>query len=74
MNTKEEVRRTVEKTHTGVKVSYIEVSNWDYDVNDETGIRDENKKVRYYTKGQVDRNIKALKKVLKEEEGDAKGF
>ncbi len=66
MNTKEEVRRTVEKIYKGVKVSYTEVFYWDYDVNEETGIRDKNKLARFCTKEQVNRNIKALKMALKE--------
>ena len=69
MNTKEEQRRTVEKIHKGIRVSYTELFYWDYEVNEETGTRDKNKLARFYTKKQVTSNHKELKEALKKQEG-----
>jgi DNA-binding XRE family transcriptional regulator len=42
-------------------LTYIERYYLDYEVDEETGIIDREKKVRHYTKEQLNRNLKALK-------------
>ena len=56
-----ELNRKVTKLFNGVNVVYEEVYYLDHDVDDETGIIDKEKLVPYYTKDQVNRNMKALK-------------
>ncbi len=57
----DELRETVEKEFKGLKLSFEEVFYLDYKVNEDTGIVDKNQKVKYYTKDQMNRNLKALK-------------
>jgi DNA-binding XRE family transcriptional regulator len=56
-----ELERSVEKVFKGIKLTYIERYYLDYEVDEETGIIDREKKVRHYTKEQLNRNLKALK-------------
>lgn len=56
-----ELRKTVTKKYKNLELSYEEVYYLDYEVNEDTGMIDKNKKVKHYTKDQVNRNMKALK-------------
>lgn len=56
-----ELRRTATKTFKGVKLSYTEVYYLDYEVNEDTGIINKEKKTRHYSKDQINRNLKSLK-------------
>ncbi len=56
-----ELKETVEKEFKGLKLSFEEVFYLDYKVNEDTGIVDKTKKVKHYTKDQMNRNLKALK-------------
>ncbi|SOD17623.1 transcriptional regulator [Pedobacter xixiisoli] len=57
----DELHEFVYKTHKGLKLQYEEVYYLDYDVDENTGIIDQTKSVKHYTKNQMERNIKALK-------------
>lgn len=57
----DELQDSVEKIFKGIKLEYTEVYYLDYEVNEDTGIINKEKKVKYYTKNQIDRNMKALK-------------
>lgn len=57
----DELQRSVEKVFKGLKISYLESYYLDYEVNEDTGIINREKKVRHYTKEQINRNMKALK-------------
>jgi DNA-binding transcriptional regulator YiaG len=52
---------SIEKTFKGIELEYTEVYYLDYEVNEDTGKINKTKKVKYYTKNQIDRNMKALK-------------
>ncbi len=56
-----ELRRPVKKIFKDIELSYTEVYYLDSEVNEDNGIINKEKKVRHYTKGQVNRNMKALK-------------
>ena len=56
-----ELRETVKKEFYGFELSFEEVYYLDYKVDEDTGIIDKNEKVKYYTKDQMNRNLKALK-------------
>ncbi len=56
-----ELLDSVEKVFKGVKLTYTEAYYLDYEVDEETGDINRNKKVKHYTKNQVNRNLKALK-------------
>lgn len=56
-----ELRRTATKTFKGIKLSYTEVYYLDYEVNEDTGIINKEKKTRHYSKDQINRNLKSLK-------------
>ena len=56
-----ELHSSVEKTFRSLNLSYIEAYYLDYEVNEDTGIINKEKKVKHYTKEQVNRNMKALK-------------
>lgn len=56
-----ELHGIVEKIFKGIKLEYTEVYYLDYEVNEDTGVINKEKKVKYYTKNQIDRNLKALK-------------
>ena len=57
----DELQESVMKIFKGVELSYVEVYYLDYEVNEDTGIINKNKKVKHYTKEQVSLNMKALK-------------
>ena len=56
-----ELYGSVEKLFKGIKLKYTEVYYLDYEVDENTGVINKNKKVKHYTKNQIDRNMKALK-------------
>lgn len=57
----DELQEIVYKKYKGLNLEYIEVFYLDYEVDEDTGLIDKNKTVKYYTKNQSDRNMKALK-------------
>ena len=57
----DELQRSVEKVYKGLKLAYIETFYLDDEVNEDTGLINKEKKVRHYTKEQINRNMKALK-------------
>lgn len=57
----DELYETVEKSYKGLKLSYVETHYLDYEVDEETGMIDKSKRVKHYTKNQMNRNLKALK-------------
>jgi len=57
----EELQETVFKNYKGIELTYTEVYYLDYEVNEDTGIINKEKKVKHYTKNQVNRNLQALK-------------
>jgi DNA-binding transcriptional regulator YiaG len=56
-----ELRETIKKTYKDLELSYDEVYYLDYEVDEDTGMINKNKKVKHYTKDQVTRNMKAFK-------------
>lgn len=56
-----ELQKSVKKVYKGIELSYIEVYYLDYEINGDTGVINKKKKVKYYTKNQMNRNLKALK-------------
>lgn len=56
-----EIQESVIKIFKGIELSYVEVYYLDYEVNEDTGIINKKKKVKYFTKNQTNRNLKALK-------------
>lgn len=56
-----ELRETVQQIYKNIELSYEEVYYLDDEVDEETGTINKGKKVKYYTKEQVNRNMKALK-------------
>ncbi|WP_245535955.1 hypothetical protein [Psychroflexus torquis] len=56
-----ELYNSIEKTFKGIKLEYTEVYYLDCEVNEDTGKINKTKKVKYYTKNQMNRNMKALK-------------
>ncbi len=57
----EELQSFAEKTFKGIQLKYAEVYYMDDEVDEKTGVINKNHKVKYYTKNQLDRNMKALK-------------
>ena len=57
----DELHRSVEKVYKGLKLTYVESYYLDDQVNEDSGQIIQEKKVRHYTKEQVNRNLKALK-------------
>lgn len=66
-----ELDGSVEKIFKGIKLEYTEVYYLDYEVNEDTGVINKDKKVKHYTKNQIDRNMKALKSAYLIEKGAA---
>ncbi|NOR87598.1 MAG: transcriptional regulator [Bacteroidales bacterium] len=59
-----ELRETVKKNYKDLELSYDEVYYLDFEVDEDTGMINKNKKkVKHYTKDQAARNMKALKSV-----------
>ncbi|WP_242494553.1 hypothetical protein [Brumimicrobium glaciale] len=59
-----EITGSVVKFYKGMKLEYPEVYYLDYEVDEDTGIINREKKVKYYTKSQIKRNMRALKNVF----------
>ena len=57
----EELHEFVYKTYKGIKLEYEEVYYLDFEVNEDNGMIDKTKKVKHYTKNQMERNIKSLR-------------
>ena len=60
----DELQRTVEKVFKGTKLAYKEAYYLDYEVDENTGLINKNKKVRHYTKEQVNRNMNELRRKM----------
>jgi DNA-binding transcriptional regulator YiaG len=56
-----ELHETVKKNYKGLELSYVEAYYLDYEVDENTGMINREKKVKHYTKNQTIRNLKALK-------------
>ncbi len=67
----EELSATVTKSYKGMELEYREVFYMDYIVDEETGLINKDLKDKHYTKGQMDRNMKALKSAYHIEKGSA---
>lgn len=57
----DEMKEEVTKTYKGLELSYVEIFYLDYEVNEDTGAINKEKKEKHYTKRQMERNLKALK-------------
>jgi DNA-binding XRE family transcriptional regulator len=57
----DELQKSVDKIFKGIKLTFIEAYYLDYEVDENTGIVNKEKKVKHYTKEQINRNLKALK-------------
>ncbi len=57
----EELAENAVKEYRGIRLNYVEVFYLDYAVDEDTGLIDKSKKVKYYTKNQIGRNLRALK-------------
>lgn len=60
-NKTEELDRIVEINYKGVNVTYTEVYYVDFEVDENSGKINKDKRVRHYTKNQLERNLKSLK-------------
>lgn len=69
--TTDELYDVVEKVYKGIKLQYNEVFYLDFIVDEETGLISEDLKDKYYTKNQMERNIKALKNAYHIAKGSA---
>lgn len=49
------------KKYKGLNLEYTEFFYLDYEVDEDTGLINKDKKIKFYTKNQIDRNMKALK-------------
>ena len=67
----EELTATVEKFYKGMNLKYTEVFYLDFVVDEETGLINKEVKEKYYTKNQMERNMKALKNAYLIEKGAA---
>lgn len=67
----DELSATVIKSYKGMNLEYTEVFYLDHAVDEETGLIDKSLKDKYYTKNQMDRNMKALKNAYHIEKGSA---
>jgi DNA-binding XRE family transcriptional regulator len=57
----DELRESAKKMYKNLELSYEDVYYLDYEVDEDTGMINKNKKVKHYTKDQVTRNMKAFK-------------
>lgn len=57
----DELVESVEKIHKGFKLVYNKFYYLDYEVDENTGMINREKKVKYHTENHVNRNLKALK-------------
>lgn len=60
-STTDELTVVVEKEYKGIKLKYNEFFYLDYSVDENTGLINKETKEKYYTKNQMQRNIKTLK-------------
>ncbi len=60
-STTDELTVVEEKEYKGIKLKYNEFFYLDYSVDENTGLINKETKEKYYTKNQMQRNIKALK-------------
>lgn len=67
----DELSEIVVKVYKGVHLEYKEVFYLDFDVDENTGMIDKSKKVKFYTKSQASRNLKALKNAYMISKGSA---
>jgi len=67
----EEISSIIYKVYKGVKLQYNEVYYLDYVVDEDTGEINRDKKDKFYTKNQMDLNIKALKNAYNVAKGSA---
>jgi hypothetical protein len=58
----DELTASVEKLYKGIKLKYTEVFYLDYVVDEDTGLVNKLIMDKHYTKNQMERNIKALKR------------
>lgn len=56
----DEISETVEKVYKGIRLTFTEVFYYDFEVDENTGMVSD-KLNKYYTKNQMERNMKALK-------------
>ena len=56
-----ELKESIVKKYKGLQLRYEEVYYLDFAVDEDTGNIDKSKKVKFYTKNQMDSNLKALK-------------
>lgn len=61
---KETLYETVIKTYNGIEISYIEEYYLDYEVDENTGVINKEKIVKYYTKNQINQNLKNFKEAI----------
>ena len=60
-STTDELYALVEKEYKGIQLKFNEAFYLDYSVDENTGLINKETKEKYYTKNQMERNIKALK-------------
>lgn len=60
----DELEEEVTITVDDVEVTFNEVYYLDYHVDEDTGMIDESRKAKYYSRGQVVRNQNAINKIL----------
>ena len=59
---KEELERVIKETFNGIDLEYTEVYHLNYEVDEESGKINKDSLVPYYTRSQMQRNLKVLKK------------
>ena len=59
-----ELSRFAKRMFKNLEISYEEVYHLDYEVDEDTGMINKNKKVKRYTKDQQTRNMKAFKDAI----------
>lgn len=67
----DELTRKVKEKYKGLELEYTEVYYLDYEVDEDTGRINKDKKVPHFTSEQMDRNIKALKSAFNIAKGAA---
>ncbi len=67
----DEITSSVEKNYKGIKLKYNEVYYLDYAVDENTGLVNKSVKEKFYSKNQMERNMKALKNAYLIEKGAA---
>jgi hypothetical protein len=59
-----ELKEFVTKKYKEFNLFYEEFYYLDYEIDEKTGLINKNKKVKYYTKDQINRNLESIKKCL----------